>query len=157
MASDLLQRGSGGRIPNRPDLLQQLQQVAAIFSDGGQDDDGGAEAAPESVIRSRRLRDRFPPEDLQAMIDLYRSGITARHVAEKFGVSLRSVKRLLHQHGICRVSAILFQSAHRRLYRHQAELHPPGKLGHPTPKPPPSRLLYVRVPLPSVTTGAAER
>ena len=56
----------------------------------------------ECVIRSRRLRDHFPPEDLQAMIDLYRSGVTARQVAETLGVSLRSVKRLLHQHGVRR-------------------------------------------------------
>ncbi|MDQ3764139.1 MAG: helix-turn-helix domain-containing protein [Actinomycetota bacterium] len=36
------------------------------------------------------------------MIDLYRSGTTAGQVAEKFGVSLRSVKRLLHRHGVRR-------------------------------------------------------
>jgi len=33
------------------------------------------------------------------MIDLYRSGTTAKQVAQKFCVSLRSLKRLLHQHG----------------------------------------------------------
>ena len=74
-----------------------------ILSDGCRDK--GAEAdkvAVESVIRSRRLRDRFSSDDLQVMIDLYRSGATARVVAEKFGVSLRSVKRLLHQHGVRR-------------------------------------------------------
>jgi transposase len=36
------------------------------------------------------------------MIDFYRSGATATAVAEKFGVSLRSVKRLLHQYGVRR-------------------------------------------------------
>jgi hypothetical protein len=36
------------------------------------------------------------------MIDLYRSGTTAKQVAEKFGVSLRSVKRLLRQRGVRR-------------------------------------------------------
>jgi transposase len=36
------------------------------------------------------------------MIDLYRSGTTAREVAEKYGVSLRSIKRLLRQHGVRR-------------------------------------------------------
>jgi len=36
------------------------------------------------------------------MIDLYQSGTTAKQVAEKFGVSLRSIKRLLHQHGVRR-------------------------------------------------------
>ena len=79
------------------------------MSDGGQDGGAGAEVAPARVIRSRRLRDRFSLEDLQMMIDLYRSGAAAKQVAEKFGVSLRSIKRLLHQHGVrrerCRASA----------------------------------------------------
>jgi hypothetical protein len=91
-----------GRYSNRPDLLEQLRKIAAIMSDGGQDDGMGAEVAPESVIRARHLRDRFSPEGLQTMIDLYRSGTTAGQVAEKYGVSLRSVKRLLHQHGVRR-------------------------------------------------------
>lgn len=62
----------------------------------------GAAGTAESVTRSRRLCDRFSPEDLQAMIDLYRSGTTARQVAAMFGVSLRSVKRLLREHGVRR-------------------------------------------------------
>jgi transposase-like protein len=70
--------------------------------DRGQGDDTGVEVTTESVLRSRRLRDRFSPDDLLAMIDLYRSGTTAKRVAEKYGVSLRSVKRLLHQHGVRR-------------------------------------------------------
>ncbi len=36
------------------------------------------------------------------MIDLYRSGVTAKQVAEKFGVSLRSFKRLLQQRDVRR-------------------------------------------------------
>lgn len=36
------------------------------------------------------------------MIDLYRSGSTARQVAEKFRISLSSVKRVLRQHGVHR-------------------------------------------------------
>jgi hypothetical protein len=94
--------GVAGCYSNRPDLLEQLQRVAAILSNGGQDNRTGAKVAAESVVRSRRLRDRFSPEDLQVIIDLYRSGTTARAVAEKFGVSLRSVKRLLHQHDVQR-------------------------------------------------------
>lgn len=76
--------------------------MAAILSDSGQDVGTVAEVAAESVVRSRRLRDRFSSEDLQTMIDLYRPGTTARQVAERFGVSLRSVKRLLHQRGVRR-------------------------------------------------------
>ncbi len=55
-----------------------------------------------SVTRSRRPRDRLSLQDSETMIDLYRSDITAKQVVEKFGVSLRSVKRLLHQHGVRR-------------------------------------------------------
>lgn len=92
----------GGRYSNRSDLLQQLRKVTAILLDGGQDDGTGVRMAAECVVRSRRLRDRFSQEELQAMIDLYQSGATAKAVAEKFGVSLRSIKRLLYQHGVRR-------------------------------------------------------
>jgi hypothetical protein len=90
------------RYSNRPDLLEQLRRVAVIMSDGVQGDGVGAEVTTECVIRSRRLRDRFSSDDLHVMIDIYQSGTTARQVAEKFGVSLRSVKRLLRQHGVRR-------------------------------------------------------
>jgi len=36
------------------------------------------------------------------MLELYQSGAPAREVAEKYGVSLRSIKRLLQAHGVCR-------------------------------------------------------
>jgi hypothetical protein len=91
-----------GRYSNRADLLEQLRKVATIVSHGGQDDGAGAKVAPESVVRSRRLRDRFHAEDLQTMVDLYRSGMTASQVAETFGVSLRSIKRLVQQRGVRR-------------------------------------------------------
>ena len=93
------------RYSNRPDLLEQLRKVDVILSDRGRDGEvrAGVEiVTPRSVVRSRRLRDRFSSEGLQAMIDLYRSGATAKVVAEKFSVSLQSVKRLLHQHGVRR-------------------------------------------------------
>ena len=74
----------------------------AILADGGQDDGAGVKVTTECVIRSRRLRDRFSPEDLQVMIDFYLSGATAMQVGGKFGVSVRSVRRLLHEHGVRR-------------------------------------------------------
>ncbi len=60
--------GVAGRYSNRPELLQQLRKVAAVLSDGGQDDGTGAEVASESMVRSRRLHDRFSSGDLQTMI-----------------------------------------------------------------------------------------
>lgn len=77
--------------------------MATILSDAGRDSETGSDTeinAGNVVVRPRRLPDRFSPEDLQSMIELYRSGATAKAGAEKFGVSLRSLKRLLHQHGV---------------------------------------------------------
>jgi len=42
---------------------------------------------------------RFCAEELQAMIDLYISGATSSQVAEWFGISVSSVKRVLRDHG----------------------------------------------------------
>jgi DNA-binding NarL/FixJ family response regulator len=100
--TDLVSVGVAGRYSNRSGLLEQLRKVAMIVSDGGQSVGTGVKVTTESVVRSRRLRDRFSSEDLQIMIDLYRSGTTAKQVAEKFGVSLRSVRRLLHKHDVHR-------------------------------------------------------
>jgi len=94
--------GVAGRYSNRPDLLEQLRRVVAILSDSRQDDGTGAKVAAECVVRSRRLRDRFSLEDLRAMIDLYGLGTSACEMAEKYGVSPRSIKRLLRQHGVRR-------------------------------------------------------
>lgn len=77
---------------NRPDLLQHLRKVAVILVDGGRDHQVGDGAKQETqvVTRLRRLCDRFSSEDLQTMIDLYKSGATAKEVAERFGISVRS-------------------------------------------------------------------
>lgn len=92
------------RYSNRPDLLEQLRRVVVILSNEGRDDEAGvgAEIAMHDVTRSRCMRDHLSSDDLQTMIDLYGSGTIARQVAEKFSVSLRSVKRLLHQYGVRR-------------------------------------------------------
>jgi DNA-directed RNA polymerase specialized sigma24 family protein len=92
-----------GQYSNRVDLLEQLRKTWTILSESQNHwSDTGVASTAKSVTRSRRLCDRFSPEDLQAMIDLYRSGTTARQVAAMFDVSLRSVKRLLREHGVRR-------------------------------------------------------
>jgi hypothetical protein len=62
---------------------------------------------PEVMIRSvgtrpQSMRGRFTADQLQAMIDLYTSGVTAEQLARTSGFSIRSIKRLLQQHGIRR-------------------------------------------------------
>jgi len=60
---------------------------------------------PEIKIRpvgagSWSMHDRFSAEDLQKVIDLYISGATSSQVAQRFGISVSSVKRVLRDHGI---------------------------------------------------------
>jgi hypothetical protein len=62
---------------------------------------------PEIMIRPigtrpQSMRGRFSTDQLQAMIDLYKSGATAEQLTQTSGFSTRSVKRLLQQHGIRR-------------------------------------------------------
>jgi transposase-like protein len=65
---------------------------------------------PEIMIRpvgahQWSMRERFRPEELQVIIDLYTSEATRAQVAEQFGVSVSSVKRLLRDHGIRKTSS----------------------------------------------------
>ena len=58
---------------NRPDLREQLQQVAVILSKEAHRDDGTGSSADGEVRSATRwwsLRDRFSSDDLQIMIDL---------------------------------------------------------------------------------------
>ena len=62
---------------------------------------------PEIMIRpvgarSQSMRGRFSADQLQTMIDLYKSGATAEQVAQTYGFSKLSIKRLLQQHGVRR-------------------------------------------------------
>ena len=62
---------------------------------------------PEIMIRPigtrpQSMRGRLSTDQLQTMIDLYQSGVTAEQVAQTYGFSKRSVKRLLQQHGVRR-------------------------------------------------------
>ncbi|MCA1605828.1 MAG: hypothetical protein LC775_10230 [Acidobacteria bacterium] len=51
-----------------------------------------------------RLRDRFDERDLAELINAYREGATATSLTAAHGVSLKSVKRLLHIAGVRRTS-----------------------------------------------------
>jgi FixJ family two-component response regulator len=75
-------------------LLEEVRQE--------DDPDSRTEGEVRSATRWWSLHDRFSPEDLQIMIDVYRAGTTAKQVAEKFSVSKRSVTRLLRQQGVRR-------------------------------------------------------
>jgi transposase-like protein len=74
-----------------------------VLSKEAQRDDGTGSSADGEVCSATcwwSMRERFCAEERQAMIDLYVSGATRSQVAERFGISVSSVKRALRDHGI---------------------------------------------------------
>lgn len=57
---------------------------------------------PPQSRAPRRLRDRLTERDIVDLITAYRDGATAASLATDYGLSLKSVKRLLHIAGIRR-------------------------------------------------------
>ncbi|WP_410626444.1 helix-turn-helix domain-containing protein [Amycolatopsis sp. cmx-8-4] len=85
-----------GRYWNRFDLLKQLERLALAAALAAKT----RRATPERQGWS--VADRYTPEELTAVIDLYRSGAKAADVAEAFGLSVSTVQRLIRKHGACR-------------------------------------------------------
>jgi hypothetical protein len=87
-------RARGGRVlvdlpvaySNPCDLREQLQRAVILSEEARQDDgpDSSTEGEVRSATRWWNLRDRFSANDLHTMIDLYKSGTTAKQVTEKY-------------------------------------------------------------------------
>ncbi len=81
---------------NRSDLLKQLRKVTQLAAQ--------ALLSPRSSDQatSRRgwsVADRYSPEELAEMIELYQSGKTAVEVSRASGISVSTVRRLVRKHG----------------------------------------------------------
>ena len=90
---------------NLSELREKLRVALVILLEGASQGEEPGSSADREVCSATQwwsLRDRFSPEDLQTMIDLYTSGTTVRQVVERFGVSVRSVTRLLRKCGVRR-------------------------------------------------------
>jgi 2,4-dienoyl-CoA reductase-like NADH-dependent reductase (Old Yellow Enzyme family) len=61
-------------------------------------------AAKPSAQRPWSLRERLNEREITKLITTYRNGATAASLATAHGVSLRSVKRLLHTAGVRRTT-----------------------------------------------------
>jgi hypothetical protein len=54
------------------------------------------------AYRTWRVRDKLTDEDVQTLIRDFSAGIAKHLLAERYSISLGSVKRLLKQHGVRR-------------------------------------------------------
>jgi DNA-directed RNA polymerase specialized sigma24 family protein len=80
------------------DLLDDLQKAVEIVRRHGPDDpdDGHNEDASRPSLRT--LADRLSPQNAQTITDLYHGGTSTKDLAAKFGISARSVRRLIKKH-----------------------------------------------------------
>ena len=81
-------------------LLSELVSAVELLRVGdGEEPKRGRSVQSDHVLRVWRVSDRLDDADLCNLISCYRSGTTARELAERFSISKTSVKRLLREHG----------------------------------------------------------
>lgn len=93
-----------GAYSNRSDQLEQLQKLAPVVAEGRRRYLTQPPSPWKPQRRPHKLRDRLSPDQLQAMVDEFAAGATGQQVADRYGVSLRTVKRLLRERGVCRTT-----------------------------------------------------
>jgi hypothetical protein len=87
------------RYSNNPTLLNDLKNARQIVLAQNEDDE--PELGGERRANGRRwvVAQRLAADGVQAVLDGYRAGGTARELAERFGISESSVKRLVRRAG----------------------------------------------------------
>lgn len=88
------------RYSNNPTLLDDLRHArqAAVSVDLDDEPELGGDRRAVSQT-GWRVTDRLPVDGLSKVVRYYRSGMTARELAEKFSISHSSVKRILRRAG----------------------------------------------------------
>jgi hypothetical protein len=88
------------RYSNRPDLQERLAEARSrATQQGGQESDSNVEVVGARVSRTWRVRDRLTDADLQALIGEFLAGTPKRVLAERYTISIGTVKNILRKHG----------------------------------------------------------
>jgi DNA-directed RNA polymerase specialized sigma24 family protein len=88
------------RYSNNPTLLDDLYHVReTVLCPGTDEPELGGERRASG--RRRAVANRLAADDVQAVVNGYRAGMTARELADSFKINQSSVKRLLRRAG-CR-------------------------------------------------------
>jgi DNA-directed RNA polymerase specialized sigma24 family protein len=91
------------RYSNHADLQERLSQAAHSVTQGGfQDQETSDETVSGQASRVRRVHDRLSADDIQQITQHFGAGTSKRVLADRFGISLSSVKLLLRQRGVKR-------------------------------------------------------
>jgi hypothetical protein len=84
---------------NRTDLLAPLVDVLQRIEEKDRTEEPGVQSTARSTPARPLVRDRLTEDDMDRIVSRFRAG-TAKHVlADEYGISLSSVKRLIRKHG----------------------------------------------------------
>ncbi|WP_414940139.1 resolvase [Amycolatopsis sp. cmx-11-51] len=88
------------RYSNRQDLVNPLVNVLNKIQNGSSDANDDLVTVNGTQSDVWRIADRLSPSDIESLVESYRTGGTLKAVAERYGVSVATVKRLAREHGV---------------------------------------------------------
>jgi FixJ family two-component response regulator len=96
---------------NRSDLADSLVSAVRQLHRAKGQDDGSAHSVQLTPLSTRRWRmvDRLGAADTERLVAAFAAGTSKRELAERYGISESSVKRLIRQHGASKMSSDLAQ------------------------------------------------
>jgi DNA invertase Pin-like site-specific DNA recombinase len=93
------------RYSNRADLQERLAQtLSRARQRGGQELDSRPLTVSGRASGVWRVRDRLTDDDVLVLIADFLAGTSKRELAERYGVSFSTVKKILRTHGVRRSS-----------------------------------------------------
>lgn len=89
------------RYSNHDDLLKPLVSILERISDElpATEKEAQVASADGPTPRTSHVSDRLTPAEIKTLVTSYLAGSTIRVLAEQYGISNSSVKRLLREHG----------------------------------------------------------
>jgi DNA-directed RNA polymerase specialized sigma24 family protein len=89
------------RYSNREELLKPLVSVLHSIEQDDKSDVPGVRLnrSSQQIVT---LLDHLSPDSFEVMSELYLAGMPAQEIADRAGVSLSKVTKMLHQHGVKR-------------------------------------------------------
>ena len=83
---------------NHHDQIEGMEHVLCRIA--ANDQSGLPGQVPSgSPSRSRSVVDRLSPADIESLVARYRSGVKLKRLADDYGISISTVKRVLRKHG----------------------------------------------------------
>jgi transposase-like protein len=90
------------RYSNRPDLLGPLVSVLRRIEDPGEEGHETVTTIEGRTASPDYVRQILSEHDITELIAAYRSGATAKMLAERYGVHTSTIKKKLRKHGVRR-------------------------------------------------------